>query len=502
MEKSNINGESNIYPSRRNPLTDRKFVSQIEDYEYIKDIDKMQKLRQISDVLTQKQKQILVTEMRCVYAKHDPCWGYINGEGIRCKCIESECPNLIKCNPQYTLEEKEYWTMSEEEKERYGDPDKQRKYYLVDLVSDEERSRYVSEPKGIGREFSPMANEKNKKSKSVKQKSDRTSKKKLVIIGYEDIYFGDADNQLSPIWGYIDDSKGAGAMITHYYGNRKEVLHENAWRIETELLSQKKKSIKTIKKKKLEKTSIIEEDKIEKKLIEKEIKSKLQRSCQLTEITNEYIERNFGNNELNIILSNEAEMEYVSSMFLKGEIAHTIQENRNKKNVCLWDVQAGKIKSLRGYVLLSKTIIEKEYNFLNDIVWEKMENVFRFDELIINGRDFFEFEGTKGEKRWGCRNLYGMTHIAIREEDLLLDSEIEGEQEIVLIREDTRYGIWTKLDNEQLGMTSENLWNIFTKLKNMDEILEYPNTITGLVLTESNGNFMIKGIGHMKFDEY
>lgn len=95
-----------------------------------------------------------------------------------------------------------------------------------------------------------------------------------------------------------------------------------------------------------------------------------------------------------------------------------------------------------------------------------------------------------------------MTHIAIREEDLLLDSEIEGEQEIVLIREDTRYGIWTKLDNEQLGMTSENLWNIFTKLKNMDEILEYPNTITGLVLTESNGNFMIKGIGHMKFDEY
>ena len=51
-------------------------------------------------------------------------------------------------------------------------------------------------------------------------------------------------------------------------------------------------------------------------------------------------------------------------------------------------------------------------------------------------------------------------------------------------------------------MTSENLWNIFTKLKNMDEILEYPNTITGLVLTESNGNFMIKGIGHMKFDEY
>ena len=119
MEKSNINGESNIYPSRRNPLTDRKFVSQIEDYEYIKDIDKMQKLRQISDVLTQKQKQILVTEMRCVYAKHDPCWGYINGEGIRCKCIESECPNLIKCNPQYTLEEKEYWTMSEEEKKLY-----------------------------------------------------------------------------------------------------------------------------------------------------------------------------------------------------------------------------------------------------------------------------------------------------------------------------------------------------------------------------------------------
>ena len=112
MNTSNIIGGSNIYPCKESPLRDQDFVNHIEDYNYIQKINKMQLLSSYNIHLTQKQAQLLKIEMRCVYAKKDPCWGYIDGQGIRSRCIEGRCPKIMKCNPTYTPEQKKYWTMT------------------------------------------------------------------------------------------------------------------------------------------------------------------------------------------------------------------------------------------------------------------------------------------------------------------------------------------------------------------------------------------------------
>ena len=94
--ESNIIGGSNVYPCKGKPVCDQEFVDQVEDYEYIKIIRKKQEIRQTSVRLTEKQSRIMETEMRCYYAEKDPCWGYVNGQGIRCKADARRSRNAIQ----------------------------------------------------------------------------------------------------------------------------------------------------------------------------------------------------------------------------------------------------------------------------------------------------------------------------------------------------------------------------------------------------------------------
>ena len=55
---------------------------------------------------------------------------------------------------------------------------------------------------------------------------------------------------------------------------------------------------------------------------------------------------------------------------------------------------------------------------------------------------------------------------------------------------------------EQLGTTSGALWSALESLKKADEISEFPRIIAGLILTQTKSGIELKGIGHMKFDEY
>lgn len=89
---------------------------------------------------------------------------------------------------------KKYWKMTEETKALYGHPERQKKYYRVDLVSDKEMSLYYSDPKGAGTEFPPIPDS---------EKSDQTNGRRLTIIGYDSTYFGGADDQWSPIWDML-----------------------------------------------------------------------------------------------------------------------------------------------------------------------------------------------------------------------------------------------------------------------------------------------------------
>lgn len=503
METSNIIGGSNVYPCKGSPLSDQEFVNQIEDYNYIRTINKMQEFRQSSVHLTKKQSQLLEIEMRCVYAKHDPCWGYVNGQGIRSRCIEGRCPRIKTCNPTYTSDQKAYWTMTEEAKALYGRPDKQKKYYLVDLVSDEEMSRYIADPKGAGVEFPPIPDSKPKTSEKQKLKGRR-----LVIIGYEETYFGDADNQLSPIWGYVDDSEDDGPLVTHQYGSRKEMVHANARKVGEKA---KKKKVNIEVKPETKKTEIVEEPKKpvivaldeDKKLrYEKAVKDRVGISHQLTEITEELIKELSYGKILNIILSNEAEMAYVSSMLLQANVAHDMELCDGKESVCLWKAQTKKIKFSSGVTLISSAFIKQGCSLETETVWAGLGNATEINEVVVSGRDFFDFEGKDKQQRWGCRNLYGATHLAIQNEDISLSTTIDEEQPVSLMKDNRNYIILSKKNAEQLGVTTDNLWGALERLKKSDEISEFPRLIAGLVLAKTSSGYEIKGIGHMKFDEY
>lgn len=493
--ESNIIGGSNVYPCKGKPVCDQEFVDQVEDYEYIKIIRKKQEIRQTSVRLTEKQSRIMETEMRCYYAEKDPCWGYVNGQGIRCKCIEGRCPQIKKCNPGYTPVKKKYWKMTEETKALYGHPERQKKYYRVDLVSDKEMSLYYSDPKGAGIEFPPIPDP---------EKSDQANDRRLTIIGYDSTYFGDADDQWSPIWGYVDELEDGG-LITSQYGRRKETVFVNSHKAEEK---SKKKTMdkevrvdnKPVDKSRRSVTAGLDESK--KFQYEKMVRDKIGTSFQLTEMTEELIEDLSYGKILNIILSNEAEMAYVSGMLLRAQVAHDMELCDGRERVCLWKTQSKKIKFSSGIFLISSAFIKQGCSLETETVWSGLESADKVNELIVSGREFFSFAGKDGERRWGCRNLYNTTHIAIRNEDLELSLPVEEELPISLIIGDKNYSILTTKNEEQLGFTTENLWNALDNLKKTGEISDFPKLISGPVLAKTAMGFAIKGIGHMKFDEY
>ena len=505
MERSNIIGGSNVYPCKGNPLTDQEFVRHIEDYGHIRTIHKMQEFRQASVHLTKKQSQLLEIEMRCALLRDrpDPCWGYIEGQGIRSRCIEGRCPHILKCNPTYTKEQAEYWRMTEEVRNQYGKPDKQKKYYLVDLVSDQEMLKYYSDPKGAGKEYPPIKDPEPKKPKESKPAGRR-----LVIIGYEETYFGDADNQLSPIWGYVDDSEDAGPIVTHQYGSSKENIHKNAYKLGEKPKKKKKPNVE--KKVEIETVASKEEpqkvvavpelDSAIKKTYEQGIKGKLSESYPLTEITLELIEELFGDCSVSIVLANEAEQAYVSSMFLQAGIEHDVETESGKERITLWKADS-KVISLGECVIVSDDYIKQGCTLDSERSWKELQKVSAIMEMTVTGRDFFGFDTDKG-KRWGCRNLYGATHLAVEVGDFELSEKVDEEQKITLMKDTKNYIILSTSSAEQLGVTNDGLWTALDSLKKADEISEFPRIISGLMLSGTDNGVEIKGIGHMKFDEY
>lgn len=493
MNTSNIIGGSNIYPCKESPLRDQDFVNHIEDYNYIQKINKMQLLSSYNIHLTQKQAQLLKIEMRCVYAKKDPCWGYIDGQGIRSRCIEGRCPQIMKCNPTYTPEQKKYWTMTAEAAAQYGRPDKQKKYYLVDLVSDEEMLRYSSDAKGVEKEY-PFILDPVKE--PIKPRGRR-----LVIIGYEETYFGDADNQLSPIWGYVDDSEDLGPIVKSKFGSTTTYKRQKS--TEQSETKKKKTNVKKPEQKPVEVSkpkTILELSEDKRKAYEKAVKEKLSGEYKLTEVNNELIYQISSGDRVTVVLANEAELSYVSSMFQQSGINHDVEVVDGSASICLWKADTNLI-TVTGTVLISSEFVNIGCSLKREASWKAVSKGNKLVELSVTGRDFFSFATDHGD-RWGCRNLYGATHIAVRTEDLDIYEDILTETKITLMKDTKDYIILSTSSSELIGKTTEKLWSALSALKEIDEISEFPRVISGLVLENSGKGIEIKGIGHMKFDEY
>ena len=146
MKSSNIVAGSNVFLSREDdPRLDEEFIAQIQDYNRLKGIAERRKVDYRIAGFSNIQEEILRAEMRCCYAKNDPCWGYVKKRNrVVSACINVECPNIKKCNPTYSPTEAKYWIPSDAEKKMYGDPEK-----LLELLQtchpDEKPGKYAGQ---------------------------------------------------------------------------------------------------------------------------------------------------------------------------------------------------------------------------------------------------------------------------------------------------------------------------------------------------------------------
>lgn len=108
----------------------------------------------------------------------------------------------------------------------------------------------------------------------------------------------------------------------------------------------------------------------------------------------------------------------------------------------------------------------------------------------MTGREFFCFEGGNGYVRWGCRNLYGATHIVVNLEDFELKKAISGEHNITLVHDTDNYKIRSKSSCEQLGITTESLGFALESFGKNDKISELSKEVSGLILSQKNLHFL------------
>lgn len=491
---SNITGGSNIYPCNGMPSKDEMFVNHIEAYSYIKDISRKQSLGQTNVRLLKKQAQFLNIEMRCLYAKNDPCWGYVEGQGIKCKCINIECPKIGECNPTYTHEQRVYWTMKASEKKLYGEPNKLKKYYLVDLVSDDEKNKYISYPKGAGKEFPPI--------KEIKIEKKPKRGRSRIIIGYEKTYFGDADDQLSPIWGYVDDVENDTAYCRTMFGKSQKVIVENEKTYIDELSkSTEPKSVYKHGILNVNRKSVSLESDGQYKKIEELVKNNIVKKNNLTELLKRQSENIGQLNNANIVLSNKAEVAYVSKMLIEAGILQDLNHENNI--VRLWDSQNSKAENIYGCVFVSNTFISYGCHKENESVWKKLEKINDIIQLNLSGRSYFNFKVDGEHVRWGYENLYGATHLLVEKDDLIINKILENRLIGITIEfVNGKYDIYSKQNGEKIGYGTDNLIRTIEKLKKLDKIIDLPKSIDGVYISKVNNTYDIYGLGHMKFDEY
>lgn len=501
MESSNIIGGSNIFPCKVNFLDDADFIHHIEDYGHIKSIFRMLQNWNSHIRLTPKQEQLINIETRCaLLSKPDPCWGYVDGKGVISRCIEGKCPHIYECNPSYTNEYATIWDVTDEERDLYGDPSTQKRYYCVDPISDLEKYKYYFDPEdGIKYKIKPNLN-----SKTPDQYPD--IKRKKVVIGYEETYFGDADNQLSCIYGYVDDTIDSNSIVATKYGATKEYTRENAISEKTiksapvgiENSAKKEPSKTAVKRKEVQRvTEDIDEE--TKRSFEKKIKEKISESYPFTDLSNEFLSENYNGKSLGIILSNKAELAYVSGMFIRLGIDHDVEKYSGREEITLWSADSMDIPDMDCFAI-SSSFIDSGWNLHSEKTWTLLSDAKVVHQISMSGRDFFRFDTVKGE-RWGCRNLNGATHIVVQNEDIHIRVPRIEEKRVSLVIDKKRYLIVDQ-SGEQLGETMESLLTALDSLIDSGEIEEYPEVISDLYISNDEFGLSVRGIGHMKFSVY
>ena len=485
METSNIVVGSNVFLCRTEySFQDPEFVKQVQDYELLKYIESRNQVDNLIAPFQKEQISILNTEMRCIYAKNDPCWGYKKTKGkVVCACINERCPLLKECNPDYSRNNASYWMTSEVESSLYGRPDQLPRYYIVDMISDKEMNQYVVDPgnDGIDHKTPPAAvyRKPEPEPKYEKYKIDPNTGRKMVVTGYKRLKYPEEDGLCDPIWGFVED-----------VGIEKTLkVIRKAKKIE------KKRNIHTIKKPILKmETEMIDSDYVNKVKYKRAVTTHIIEEIKLTD----FREDCFIPNDTVIFFDNPAEMAFVSGTLLVEGIAHGYDDG---DVIILSLVDDYKKYSKKKCVFISSEALKNGCNEKNIKAWKVLAENNEIYHLKISDRDYYKFLYT-GSERWTCRNMYGVTHVCVVKEDIKEIEKLEdGLYPVSLLDDGDSYMILKK-NGELLGKLGMTFVKLIKSLKEMDQISSLPQEIKGISLKVVGGKTEILGMGHLKFIEY
>lgn len=484
MFKSNIVAGSNVFLSREDdPRWDSNFVQQVQDYSKIKDISSRKETDFRIASLSASQHKILENEMRCIYAENDPCWGFSKDKNkVVCACINNRCPLILKCNPNYSDKEVKFWITSDEERRRYGDPNKLPLYYIVDMIPEDEMLRYECNPLNDGLEFliksNPVIKDSFEKKDTNQYKIDSKTGRKMVVIGHRWVldnigsYEGE---ELIPIWGYVDE-------VTE----TKLTKRKKARRIEKK---EPEKSQKPIKR-----ASNVSTDKhANKQEYEQLVKAALQDEYKLTDLSEDcFVEAH------NLILvDNPAEQAYVSSMLLLSDVHHGYSKD-DIVEIALIDEYE---ESNNDTIYITSTVIKNGCRAEGVKAWKSLSKCKELFSISVPDREYYEFKYDE-TSRWCCRNLYGVTHVVIKDSDITdLEAMGEGEYSVSFVEDKMRYMILKK-DGDIIGHLRSSFTEMIHALKEAGDIETNPAIIKGIRLIVKDNKATVLGMGNLKFIEY
>ena len=227
---------------------------------------------------------------------------------------------------------------------------------------------------------------------------------------------------------------------------------------------------------------------------EKAVADHIVEEVKLTDFSEDYIIPN----DTVILFDNPAEMAFVSGTLLVEGIDHG---HGAGDAVTLAMIDEYKEYAGKGLVFISNTMLKKGCREDNVQMWKALAGKSELRQLMISDRDYYEFPYESG-KRWTCRNMYGVTHVCVTDNDI---EEIEklrdGLYPVSLVDDGDSYMVLKK-NGDPLGHLGMGFVNLIKALKEQDQITATPQVIKGISLKVVGGRMEILGMGHLKFIEY
>ena len=497
---SNIIAGSNVYHCETDePWFETEFMMQVKDPALLKEVEKRHgydnrvKIPGLQHTLLQYGKT-------CIYAKHDPCIGFDERVNkVRIACVNGDCPKIYKCNPLYKPEDTKLWNASVDDINKYGNPQDLQRYYIVDMISEEERLTYDIEPGNFGRDYSAAYHPIIEEVKDYKtflpsntRYEDGTGRK-LYLVGYQwkctDNDYEDRD--LVAIWAYEDELK----ITTPPRIHKTELIKEKQV-VETPKVVAPAPVVKE-EKKAPEKDVNAELTKAEKKSIENNLQENISGSISLMDIE----PYTYEDSRVVIILDNPAEKAFVSMTLCENDIEHGYMETEQVLLLCADDVE---LIPESDVVLISSTFVDNGCFAENADLWKKLSRIPDLQLLQMVDREYFKYTDEDNRELWCCRNMYGITHVQLTETDIKKhDFDEDGIYKISLVCD--TYAKCFKIVDEYsafMGETSSDFFYVMRSLENNKELEDDLSSIINISIKIEDGNLQVLGMGYLKFMGY